>query len=178
MPTPDTALVYPGGCLVEGTNLSEGRGTTRPFELWGAPWLDPYLLAEEIGRELANCGRGEGLILRPCTFRPTFQKHAGADCGGVQVHVTDPSTFRPAAVYTIALAVARWLQQEQFAWRTETYEFVSDPIAIDLLFGSSRERSLIESGPPSGWAAGLFEGEWRREESAFAERREPYLLYR
>lgn len=178
MPTPDTALVYPGGCLVEGTNLSEGRGTTRPFELWGAPWLDPYALADEIGRELDACGRGEGIILRPCTFRPTFQKHAGADCGGVQVHVTDPSAFRPAAVYTIALAVARRLQEGRFAWRTETYEFVSDPIAIDLLFGSSRERMLIESGPPSRWASDLFEGEWRREESAFAGRREPYLLYR
>jgi uncharacterized protein YbbC (DUF1343 family) len=178
MPTPDTALVYPGGCLVEGTNLSEGRGTTRPFELWGAPWLDPDALAEEIGRELDACGLNKGLILRPCTFRPTFQKHTGADCGGVQVHVTDPSTFRPAAVYTIALAVSRGLAAKRFAWRTETYEFVSDPIAIDLLFGSSRERRLIESGPPSAWASDLFHEAWRREEAAFAERRGPYLLYR
>jgi uncharacterized protein YbbC (DUF1343 family) len=127
---------------------------------------------------LDACGRGDGLNLRPCTFRPTFQKHAGHDCGGVQVHVTDPSAFRPAAVYTIALAVARGLAPDRFAWRKETYEFVSDPIAIDLLFGSSRERRLIESGPPSGWASDLFHGAWRREESAFAERREPYLLYR
>src|SRR5262249_2272604 len=74
--------------------------------------------------------------------------------------------------------VARGLARERFAWRTETYEFVSDPIAIDLLFGSSRERSLIESGPPSGWASDLFEGEWRRKETAFARRREPYVLYR
>jgi uncharacterized protein YbbC (DUF1343 family) len=178
MPTPDTAADYPGGCLIEGTNLSEGRGTTRPFELWGAPWIDPYALAAGIQRELDACGRGEGVILRPCSFEPTFQKHAGALCGGVQVHVTDPSAFRPAAVYTIGLAAVRRLNDERFAWRTETYEFVSNPIAIDLLFGSLRERTLIESGPPSGWARDLFEGEWRREELAFAERRAPYLLYR
>lgn len=178
MPTPDTATVYPGGCLVEGTNLSEGRGTTRPFELWGAPWLDPYELADGIGRELDAAGCGEGLILRPCSFLPTFQKHAGATCGGVQVHVTDPSAFRPVAAYTVALAVARGMDEGRFAWRTETYEFVSDPIAIDLLFGRSRERALIESGPPAGWARDLFDGDWRREEVAFAGRRAPYLLYR
>lgn len=177
MPTPDTAAVYPGGCLVEGTNLSEGRGTTRPFELWGAPWLDPDDLAREIGRELAACGRDSGVALRPCSFRPTFQKHAGSTCGGVQVHVTDPGAFRPVAVYTVALAVARRLGVDRFAWRTETYEFISDPIAIDLLFGSSRERGLIESGPPSAWASSLFDEVWRAEEAAFAERRRPYLLY-
>ena len=178
MPTPDTAAVYPGGCLVEGTNLSEGRGTTRPFELWGAPWLDPYDLASGIERELKACGRGEGLRLRPCSFRPTFQKHAGRTCGGVQIHVTDPSSFRPVSVYTIALAVARGLGPDRFAWRTETYEFISDPIAIDLLFGSSRERDLIESGPPSAWASDLFESVWRAEEADFLRRREPHLLYR
>jgi uncharacterized protein YbbC (DUF1343 family) len=178
MPTPDTAAVYPGGCLVEGTNLSEGRGTTRPFELWGAPWLDPYELAETLYRTLDAAGLASGLILRPCSFLPTFQKHAGTLCGGVQVHVTDARAFRPAAVYAIALAVARGCNPDRFAWRTETYEFVSDPIAIDLLFGSSRERTLIESGPPSDWARDLFEGAWRREEAAFAERRLPYLLYR
>ncbi|HEY2155141.1 MAG TPA: DUF1343 domain-containing protein [Isosphaeraceae bacterium] len=178
MPTPDTAAVYPGGCLIEGTNLSEGRGTTRPFELWGAPWLDPYELAEEIERELYACGLSPGVMLRPCSFQPTFQKHAGALCGGVQVHVTDPAAFRPVAVYTIGLAVASRLKEDRFAWRTETYEFVSNPIAIDLLYGSSRERTLIDSSPPSEWARDLFEGEWRRDELAFAERRVPYLLYR
>ena len=116
--------------------------------------------------------------LRPCSLLPTFQKHAGKTCGGVQVHVTDPGAFRPVAVYTIALSVARRLGEERFAWRTETYEFVSNPIAIDLLFGSSRERTLIESGSPSAWARDLFDGDWRREEAAFVGRREPHLLYR
>ncbi len=94
------------------------------------------------------------------------------------MHVTDPLAFRPVAVYTIGLAVASRLHEERFAWRTETYEFVSNPIAIDLLFGSPRERTLIDSAPPSEWARDLFDGDWRRDELAFAKRREPYLLYR
>jgi uncharacterized protein YbbC (DUF1343 family) len=177
MPTPDTATVYPGGCLIEGTNLSEGRGTTRPFELWGAPWLDPDELAAALGRLLRASGVERTLTLRPCSFRPTFQKHAGSVCGGVQVHVTDVGAFRPVAVYTLAIAAARSLDPDRFAWRTETYEFVSDPIAIDLLFGSSRERILIEGGPAEGWARDLFEGPWREEEASFLERRRPFLLY-
>ena len=178
MPTVETAAVYPGGCLFEGTNLSEGRGTTRPFELWGAPWLDPFDLAAEIESELKGCARDEGLRLRPCSFQPTYQKHAGRRCGGVQIHVTDPASFRPVSAYTIALSVARGLDAGRFAWRTETYEFISDPIAIDLLFGSSRERGLIESGSPSAWAPDLFESVWRAEEAEFSERRLPHLLYR
>src|SRR5262249_41458253 len=133
MPTPETALVYPGGCLIEGTNLSEGRGTTRPFELWGAPWLDPDQLA-------ASCPDIEGAFLRPCAFRPTFHKHAGRLCFGVQPHVVAPDRFRPVRLYARLLTAARAQAPESFAWRTEPYEFVSDPIAIDLLFGSSRER--------------------------------------
>jgi uncharacterized protein YbbC (DUF1343 family) len=177
MPTPDTAAVYPGGCLIEGTNLSEGRGTTRPFEIWGAPWLDPEDLARAIERGLTACGLEEGLNLRLCSFRPTFQKHAGSVCGGVQIHVNDRDAFRPASVYTVALAVARSLVPGRFAWRTETYEFVSNPIAIDLLFGSDRERQLIESGPVEDWGHDLFTGAWREAEAAFRERRQPYLLY-
>lgn len=165
MPTPDTALVYPGGCLVEGTNLSEGRGTTRPFELWGAPWLDPHRLAED-----ASPG---GALLRPCSFRPTFQKHAGATCAGVQPHVVDPSRFFPVASYAEWIALARAQDPGRFAWRTEPYEFMSDPIAIDLLFGSSAEREAIESGVPAREIAAA----WVSGEEAFAERRRPFLLY-
>lgn len=178
MPTPDTAAVYPGGCLVEGTNLSEGRGTTRPFEIFGAPWIDPHALAVALARAASDARCDAGFLLRPCSFRPTFRKHAGATCGGVQVHVTDPTEFRPAALYTLALAAIRALDPGRFAWRTETYEFVSDPIAVDLLFGSGRERTLIESAPPDTWAADLFETDWRRDESDFLARRAPFLLYR
>jgi uncharacterized protein YbbC (DUF1343 family) len=169
MPTPDTALVYPGGCLVEGTNLSEGRGTTRPFELWGAPWLDPDPLAE-LAPWL------EGVLPRPCAFRPTFHKHAGKVCQGVQPHVADPAAFRPVWCYTAWLAEARRQAQDQFQWRTEAYEFVTEPIAIDLLYGSDRERRLIETGPTRDELEDL-RRLWEVEEAEFLDRRGPYLLY-
>lgn len=177
MPTPTTALVYPGGCLVEGTNLSEGRGTTRPFELWGAPWLDPYALAEQTLETLRACFRDGGVSLRPCSFRPMFHKHAGTTCHGVQPHVRDPLTFAPVAVYTVLLALAYEQPSQRFAWRTEPYEFVREPIAMDLLFGSSRERERIEAGATGADFRQLFDVEWLREEAEFRERRAPFLLY-
>jgi uncharacterized protein YbbC (DUF1343 family) len=169
MPTPDTALVYPGGCLVEGTNLSEGRGTTRPFELWGAPWLDPYPLVEHVGET-------PGALLRPCAFRSTFHKHAGQLCLGVQPHVVDPAAFRSVSLYTRFLAAARAQAPDQFRWRTEPYEFVRDPIAIDLLYGSARERLAIEAWSEENFQA--ISHAWAAEEAAFRARREPHLLYK
>ena len=141
MPTFDTALVYPGGCLIEGTNISEGRGTTRPFEVFGAPWLDEMQLAENLN----NSGLG-GFIARPTQFKPTFQKHAGRICNGVQIHVTNPIAFQPVRVYTAAIIAMRNQNPELFRWRTETYEYRDFPIAIDLLYGSDRERKMIETG--------------------------------
>ncbi|MBL4818804.1 MAG: DUF1343 domain-containing protein [Deltaproteobacteria bacterium] len=140
MPTPDTALVYPGGCLFEGTNLSEGRGTTRPFELAGAPYIqDPDRFAE-----LASSCELPGAVLRPCWFTPTFQKHAGKLCGGLQIHVTDKKQFNALKTGVAVIWAAR--QFEGFDWRREPYEFVSDRLAIDLLFGSDEPRKLLESG--------------------------------
>jgi uncharacterized protein YbbC (DUF1343 family) len=144
MPTFDTALVYPGGCLIEGTNLSEGRGTTRPFEIFGAPWLNELELANDL-----NASGLSGYIARPTQFKPTFQKHVGIVCNGVQIHVTDPIVFQPVRVYTAAIIAARKQNPDLFRWRTETYEFRDNPIAIDLLYGSDRERTMIESG--AGW---------------------------
>ena len=111
MPTVDTARVYPGGCLVEGTRMSEGRGTTRPFEVWGAPFVDGRRLAEEVTIE--------GAALRPLSFQPTFQKHAGAFCGGVQVHVTDAARFRSYEAYLRLIASALLLDPSRVAWRAE-----------------------------------------------------------
>jgi uncharacterized protein YbbC (DUF1343 family) len=168
MPTVDTAVVYPGMCLIEGTNLSEGRGTTRPFELAGAPWIDPRALAARL--------EGEGLPgvrFRPAWFRPTFQKFAGQDCGGVQLHVTDRAAFRPVRTGLAVLAVLRDLSGTRFAWRTEEYEFVTDRPAIDLLFGSERERLALDAGTPWRDIAAA----WEPEEAAFAEARREFLLY-
>jgi uncharacterized protein YbbC (DUF1343 family) len=144
MPSYETALVYPGGCLVEGTNLSEGRGTTRPFEFVGAPWIDGAKLADE----LQALGM-PGVRVRPITFRPGFQKHAGVICGGVQVHVTDPAAFRPLATYLALITLARAQAPDRFAFRTEMYEFRDDVPAFDLLTGDSeaRERILRGDGP-------------------------------
>lgn len=141
MPTADTALVYPGGCLIEGTNLSEGRGLTRPFEMVGAPWLDGRKLASELN----GLGLG-GFVARAIEFSPTFHKHAGQRCGGVQVHPTDPRSFRPVATYVALVALARSQQPERFRFRTERYEFVDDIPAFDLLTGSANARRALLAG--------------------------------
>jgi uncharacterized protein YbbC (DUF1343 family) len=139
MPTPNTAYVYPGGCLMEGTNISEGRGTTRPFEIWGAPFVEGRRLARELS------ARVEGAVLRPLTFEPTFHKHAGTRCGGVQVHVTDPAKFRSYALYLRMIAYAAFASGGAFRFRTETYEYVNDRPAIDLLTGGPEFRQAIDS---------------------------------
>jgi uncharacterized protein YbbC (DUF1343 family) len=137
MPTPDTALVYPGACLFEGTNLSEGRGTTRPFELVGAPYVDD---PSEFAAHAMNAGL-PGCALRPCFFRPTFQKHAGQLCGGVQIHVVDRDRFDSLRTGVAIIHAAYHLYAKKgFDWRRTTYEYVSDRLAIDLLFGSDFER--------------------------------------
>ena len=141
MPTLETALVYPGACLVEGTNLSEGRGTTRPFELFGAPWLDGARLADDYASL-----RLPGSHARAVTFRPTFQKHAGQICGGVQVHVLDRATFRPFASYVALLTLVHRQAPERFVFRTEPYEFRDDVPAFDLLTGSAEARERILRG--------------------------------
>lgn len=145
MPTADTALVYPGGCLLEGTNLSEGRGTTRPFEIVGAPWIDGHALAEG----LAATGL-PGFVARALTFRPTFHKHAATICGGVQIHPTDAATFRPYATYVALIALARAQEPERFGFRTERYEYVDHLPALDLLTGSSAVRTAMEAGEDPG----------------------------
>jgi uncharacterized protein YbbC (DUF1343 family) len=155
MPTLDTAAVYPGSCLIEGTNLSEGRGTTRPFETVGAPWLDPDAYARELSAE-----RLDGVVFRPVRFTPAFHKWAGQSCGGVQIHLVERETFRPFLTGLALVSVARRLSGGRFDWRREPYEFVSDRLAIDLLCGDDGIRLAIESGASlqeieSGWQGDL-----------------------
>jgi uncharacterized protein YbbC (DUF1343 family) len=159
MPTPETARVYPGGCLIEGTNLSEGRGTTRPFELIGAPWLAGSGFADALA-QAADAEGLDGVLFRDTWFRPMFQKHAGHSCSGVQVHITDRTKARPFATYLVLIREARRLARDQFDWRRERYEFVEDRLAIDLLLGRSDLRPMIEAGAPvhemeSAWSPGL-----------------------
>jgi uncharacterized protein YbbC (DUF1343 family) len=168
MPTVDTAFVYPGLCLIEGTNVSEGRGTTRPFEIIGAPFIDGHRLADGLSRYDLP-----GVRFRPLSFVPTFHKHAKRSCGGIQLHVIDRSTFRP---YRTGVAILRELWAvggAAFAWRTEPYEFVAHRPAIDLLTGGAEVRLGIERGLP---LEEIF-ATWLPAERAFEERRRPYLLY-
>ena len=168
MPTVDTALVYPGLCLIEGTNVSEGRGTTRPFEIIGAPFIDGHRMAECLTAE-----RLPGVRFRPLTFRPTFHKFAGQVCGGVQIHVTERRAFRSYLTGVAILRALFALGGEAFRWRAERYEFVSDRPAIDLLTGGNALRKGIEAG------ASLpdLRATWSDAEAAFADRRRACLVY-
>src|SRR5262249_23310065 len=144
IPSPSTALLYPGMCLVEGTNLSEGRGTTRPFELVGAPWLDAMRFAETF-----NTLGLPGLQCIPTHFRPMFEKQAGSSCGGVLLAVTDPRRFRSFETGLRLVETARRMAPDDFRWRAEPYEFDRRP-AIDLLTGSPRFRRIVEEGGDIG----------------------------
>jgi len=168
MPSPTAAFVYPGGCLVEGTNLSEGRGTTRPFELVGAPWVDAQDFAEELSRENLN-----GVAFRPCSFKPTFDKYAGETCNGVQVHITEKTEFKPVITYYTIIKTARALYPTNFRWAEPPYEYEFEKLPIDILAGGSAFREALESNTP----ASELEKSWHNNESRFRAEREPYLIY-
>ena len=172
MPTLETAIIYPGMCLIEGTNLSEGRGTTRPFHLVGAPWLD----SDEFARLCRAGARDSGLrgvSFRAASFEPGFQKHAGVLCGGVEVHLTDRNALESYLLGLVVIEAAIRCNPENFAWRTETYEYVDDPIAIDLLCGTSEARVGLETkvSPRE-----LVEG-WSDSRSLWLPKRARCLLY-
>lgn len=168
MPTPDTALVYPGMCLGEGTNVSEGRGTCRPFEQFGAPWLDAHAVAETLnGLSLP------GVRFRPCSFTPTFDKFKGQSCEGAFIHVTDREAFKPFLTGVAVVKTCRDLGAQSFAWRADAYEFVDQIPAFDLLCGTDRVRVGLEAGWPLARVMAGFEVELGTFHSARAE----HLLY-
>jgi uncharacterized protein YbbC (DUF1343 family) len=168
IPTLDTAIVYPGAVLFEGTTISEGRGTTRPFELIGAPWIDGERLTDEM-----NAKQLPGAQFRPVVFEPTFHKHAKETCGGCQVHVTDRRSFAPVRAGVELIAALRRQAPDRFAWRNPPYEYEHDKWPIDILYGSDRLRTTIDAGGDPGVLA----AEWRRDEDAFRALRQPFLLY-
>jgi uncharacterized protein YbbC (DUF1343 family) len=168
MPTLDTAIVYPGTVLFEGTLLSEGRGTTRPFELLGAPHID----AERFAREMNGLGLA-GAFFRPAVFEPTFQKHAKTPCGGCQIHVTDRHTFKPVLTGAALIQMFHRFDPQNFAWRQPPYEYEHEKLPIDILAGSDVLRRQIESG----MAPQAIAESWREDEEEFRRARAPYLLY-
>jgi uncharacterized protein YbbC (DUF1343 family) len=168
LPTLDSTIVYPGAVLFEGTMLSEGRGTTRPFELIGAPWIDGDRLAEAMN------GHGlPGVYFRPVFFEPTFQKHARETCGGCQIHVLDRRGFEPVRTAVELIAEFRRQDPERFAWRQPPYEYEREKPPIDILYGSDRLRVTIDGGGNAGALA----SECAADAAAFRRQREKYLLY-
>ena len=168
MPTLDTAIVYPGTVLFEGANVSEGRGTTRPFEIVGAPWPVAERFAEQM-----NALRLGGVLFRPAVFEPTFQKHAKSACAGVQMHVLDRGAFRPVEAGVALIKAFRDAGPNQFAWRQPPYEYERTKMPIDILAGSSELREQIESGMNARDIA----RSWTAPVNAFMRTRERYLLY-
>ena len=168
LPTLDGAIVYPGQVLLEGTNLSEGRGTTRPFELWGAPFLEPARIKGLIPK-----GQLPGVILREASFEPTFHKWAGELCQGFQLHVTDRRIFKPYYTTLYLLGLIRQLYPEQFAWRPPPYEYETERLPIDLLTGDASIREALDQGVP---VADL-EAVWQEDLNRFMEVRREFLLY-
>jgi uncharacterized protein YbbC (DUF1343 family) len=168
MPTLETAWVYPGGCLIEGTNLSEGRGTTRPFELLGAPYIQPETLADSLNKD-----KLPGVIFRPCRFEPTFHKYQGQSCGGVQIHVTDRPQYKPFFTALLLIQRIRDLYPNDFAWRQPPYEYEIEKLPFDILCGSDTIRKTMEAGG----SLKALERSWQNDLLMFEKQRKPFLLY-
>jgi len=169
IPTIDTSVVYPGSVMVEGTEISEGRGTTRPFEIMGAPYVEPNRLIDELKRD--NLG---GVTFRPLHFQPTFHKHAGRMCGGLQIHVTDRQTFRPVKTGVAIISAIRRLYPGEFAWKQPPYEYVYDKLPFDVITGTSRLREQIDADE----SVARIEESWNDSLAEFGARRASHLLYR
>ncbi|MGH9898094.1 MAG: exo-beta-N-acetylmuramidase NamZ family protein [Pyrinomonadaceae bacterium] len=168
MPTLDTATVFAGSVFLEGTKLSEGRGTTRPFELIGAPYINPYAFAFQL-KELNL----KGVKFRPAYFQPTFQKHARITCGGVQIHVCDRSIFDPVIMGLGLIKTAFDMYGSEFSWKEPPYEYVYDRNPFDVICGTQIIRKSIESGD----SLELIEKNWAQDLEKFKELRSGYLIY-
>jgi uncharacterized protein YbbC (DUF1343 family) len=168
IPTCDTAAVFPGAVHLEGTQMSEGRGTTRPFELVGAPYID----AESFADALAGLGL-PGVHFRSCVFMPTFQKHGGQACGGVQIHVTDRGSFEPVTSGIAIVKTAFNMYRDDFRWKDPPYEYEYDRNPFDIISGSAKMREAIERDE----SLTDIEGSWQGPLGEFKAMRERYLLY-
>jgi uncharacterized protein YbbC (DUF1343 family) len=169
MPTLDSATVFPGTVHFEGTQVSEGRGTTRPFELIGAPYIDPDAYADKL-----NALKMPGVFFRSCVFQPTFQKHAGVSCGGVQIHVLDRNSFEPWLAGIAMAKFAHDMYPNEFRWKVPPYEYVYDKNPFDVISGTAKIREAFEKGTELEAIR-----EWAEKPlQEFKEVREPFLLYR
>lgn len=168
IPTLDSAIVYPGTVLLEGTLASEGRGTTRPFELVGAPWVE----AEKFATAM-NARRLPGVYFRAAVFEPTFQKHAKKSCGGCQIHVVDRAAFKPVLTGAASIDEIRAADSSAFMWRPAPYEYEHDKEPIDILSGSPALREAIDAGVRAEELA----RSWAVDSQPFERLREQFLVY-
>ena len=168
MPTLDAATVFPGTVHFEGTQVSEGRGTTKPFELIGAPYMDPDAYADAL-----NALGLRGVFFRSCVFQPTFQKHAGVSCGGVQIHVTDRDSFEPWVTGIAMAKFAHDMYPNDFRWKVPPYEYVFDKNPFDVISGTAKIREAFEKGTDLD----AIVAETKAPLAEFKELRAPYLLY-
>jgi uncharacterized protein YbbC (DUF1343 family) len=170
MPALDTAIVYPGMCLLEGTNISEGRGTTKPFEISGAPFIDPDSLVD-----LLNQYKLPGAVFRPMYFQPTFQKHAGKLCGGAQIHVIHREKFKPFKTGVAILKAIHDLYPDKFNWKQPPYEYETEMMPIDILAGTDKLRRDIERGEDLD----RMEDWWLQQSAQFDKMfRKKHLIYK
>jgi uncharacterized protein YbbC (DUF1343 family) len=168
IPTFDTTTVYPGAVLFEGTNISEGRGTTRPFEFVGAPWIVAERFSDAINRQALP-----GAFFRPIVFEPTFHKHARQACGGCQIHVRDRQRFRPVAVAVALISAFRATEPAKFKWKDPPYEYEHERTPIDVLAGSTQLREQIEGGVAPAEIA----RSWEKDVAEFEKIRKKFLTY-
>jgi uncharacterized protein YbbC (DUF1343 family) len=170
MPTLDTATVYPGMCLLEGTNLSEGRGTTRPFEIFGAPYINGVTFVQRLTQY-----KLPGVVFRPLNFQPTFQKYAGQLCGGAQIHIRNREKFRPFKTAVAILSVVQTMYSKDFTWNQPPYEYEYKKMPIDILAGTDQLRRSIEQGK----SLRQMEKWWTNQCNEFDKKvRRHYLLYK
>lgn len=168
MPSFTTALVYPGQVILEGTNLSEGRGTTTPFEILGAPFIDPFRLHYNLaGKDLP------GIHLREVFFQPTFHKWQGEVCGGLQIHITDPDSYKPYVTSLTIIQEIHSLYPRDFSWRNPPYEYEEEKMPIDLISGDDSIREAIEQGRD----VNQLEASWKEELDQFREMAKHHFLY-
>jgi uncharacterized protein YbbC (DUF1343 family) len=168
LPTPESTLIYPGQVILEGTNLSEGRGTTTPFELWGAPYLKLSLILQFLAHKDLS-----GFVLRPARFTPSFDKWKGESCTGFQIHLTDPQIYRPFKTsLTLLQAVVR-SHGQKFQWLLPPYEYEFNHLPIEIILGSTNLHLELEAGV----AIEELERSWEPQLEEFRQLRRPYLVY-
>lgn len=168
IPVADSCVVYPGMCLLEATNISEGRGTTRPFELFGASWMNGWKFTAELQKYHLP-----GVVFRPLEFQPTFHKHAGQICGGCFIHVTDRQAFRPFLTTIAMLHAVIKFHPEAFEWKAPPYEYEYEKMPFDILVGNDWLREMLDSLQPLQ----DLEKRWEAESTDFRKMRKQFLRY-